>query len=699
MLARLLIGFLAVIVPSTVLLGGVTFHSLTSLDRVNRDLVQIMHSRAAVADLRPTLTQVGAPLGAYMLGGDVRNRARFEELISAAEDKLQSCALAPCHVSIRTPENMAQALRPVIERVKGEGRLIFEEGPRSGEAHAEAVRQSVAGMRSAIEPMLSAVREREEELERAAGAVRRRAWFLTVPLMVGIALVGCAAAIFIARRISRPLSDLVSGTRRVMAGDWAYQASVAAPGEIGELASSFNTMVHEIRQQREQLEEQNRTLEARARRRTAELRQKEQALLQSEKLASLGLLAAGVAHELNNPLTSIVMNTNLLSEAVGEGSPLYKELKKIDADAGRCRRIIEDLRAFARLRQVEKAPGEVEAVVDQALSLVAHELSRRQVHVQRDLAPDLPKVAWDPGRMVQVLSNLLVNKSELEQVAHGRFVIGQSLTMQRLFDNARTVACTDSSVLITGRSGTGKEVLARFIHASSVRQNRPFVTVNCAAIPANLLESELFGHSRGAFTGAVSSRRGSFELAHGGTLFLDEIGEMPLDMQVKILRALEERQIKRVGWEEAIKVDIRIITATNKELEQETRAGRFREDLYWRLNVVQFVVPPLCERPDDVIPLARHFLSTYAREQKKPVRDFSPEALETFTHYDWPGNVRELRNAVERAVIFADPGKPIRLSHLPPHLRNGRGPPPLGRLRPRGGRHAAPITQFSVFGR
>ena len=273
-------------------------------------------------------------------------------------------------------------------------------------------------------------------------------------------------------------------------------------------------------------------------------------------------------------------------------------------------------------------------------------------------------------------------KSELEQVAHGRFVIGQSLTMQRLFDNARTVACTDSSVLITGRSGTGKEVLARFIHASSVRQNRPFVTVNCAAIPANLLESELFGHSRGAFTGAVSSRRGSFELAHGGTLFLDEIGEMPLDMQVKILRALEERQIKRVGWEEMIKVDVRIITATNKDLDQETKAGRFREDLYWRLNVVHFVVPPLGERPEDVVPLARHFLASYAREQKKPVPDFSPDALETFTHYDWPGNVRELRNAVERAVIFAEAGKPIRLSHLPPHVRQGApraAPPPPAR--------------------
>ncbi len=421
MLTRLLIGFFAVIAPSTVLLAGVTVYSIASLDRVNHQLVQIMRSREAVADLRLTLAQVGDPLGAYVLGRDPRNRERFEGLIRDAEAKLGSCSAAPCHLSTRTPEKMVEALTPLIARVKADGRRVFEAGPRHGAAHAEIVRQSIARLRDAVEPMAAAERLSADELDRAAEAVEWRAFLLAGLLTIGISLVGAAAATVLARRITRPLSDLVSGTRRVMAGDWAYQASAAAPGEIGELASSFNTMVQEIRQHREQLEEQNRTLEARVRRRTEELRQKEQALLQSEKLASLGLLAAGVAHELNNPLTSIVMNANLLSEEVGEGSPLYTELRKIDADAGRCRRIIEDLRAFARLRQVEKVPGEVEAVVDQALSLVAHELSRRQIHVQRDLAPDLPKVAWDPGRMVQVLSNLLVNSAQA--IGHGGRVV------------------------------------------------------------------------------------------------------------------------------------------------------------------------------------------------------------------------------------------------------------------------------------
>jgi two-component system NtrC family response regulator/two-component system response regulator AtoC len=296
----------------------------------------------------------------------------------------------------------------------------------------------------------------------------------------------------------------------------------------------------------------------------------------------------------------------------------------------------------------------------------------------------LPK-PFNPGQLRHVVAKALEQKrlreenlylrAELEQSGHDAIVIGESRVMRQLFESARTVATADSSVLITGRSGTGKEILARFIHGASPRRDRPFVTVNCAAIPSNLIESELFGHRRGAFTGAVYSRRGSFELANGGTLFLDEIGEMPLDMQVKILRAIEERQVKRVGSEDAFDIDVRIIAATNRDLEEETKAGRFREDLYWRLNVVHFVVPPLAERPEDILPLAAHFLATYAREQKKPVSDFSPEAIEAFTRYDWPGNVRELRNAVERAVIFAEPGRPIRLAHLPPYLREAAPKP------------------------
>ncbi|MBI4525326.1 MAG: sigma-54-dependent Fis family transcriptional regulator [Deltaproteobacteria bacterium] len=260
-------------------------------------------------------------------------------------------------------------------------------------------------------------------------------------------------------------------------------------------------------------------------------------------------------------------------------------------------------------------------------------------------------------------------KGELKQLNGRDVVIGKSDAMQQVFDLAAKVAETDSSVLITGESGTGKEVVARLIHFRSLRANAPFVTVNCSAIPENLLESELFGHKKGAFTGALYSKRGSFELANGGTFFLDEIGDMRLEMQAKILRVLEERMVKTLGSEEEILVDVRVIAATNKELSAEIYEGRFREDLFYRLNIVQIAIPPLREHKIDIPTLARHFLKVFCTEMKKPLGDFSEEALNLMMSYDWPGNVRELKNTVERAVIFANPGELIRTGHFPPHLR------------------------------
>ena len=260
-------------------------------------------------------------------------------------------------------------------------------------------------------------------------------------------------------------------------------------------------------------------------------------------------------------------------------------------------------------------------------------------------------------------------KAELGQTHAKNVVKGTSQVMERLFDFIAKVARTDSSVLITGESGSGKEVVARLLHFGGARAEAPFVTVNCSAIPNDLLESELFGHMRGAFTGAFYTKRGSFEQADGGTLFLDEIGDMRLEMQAKILRVLEERRVKRVGSEGEIPVDVRIIAATNKDLRAEIRAGRFREDLFYRLNIVQIAIAPLRERKEDIPLFARHFLKVFSAEMKKPATDFSEEALGLLSSHDWPGNVRELRNAVERALIFATPGELIRTSHFPPELR------------------------------
>jgi signal transduction histidine kinase len=413
MLARqLLIGFIAVIVPSTVLLGAVTFYSVRSMARVSNELAEISRSDEAVTDLNMTLTQAGAPLDSFLHKGDSGSRRRFEDVVREAETKLQSCGAVPCHSSSQTPARMAAGLKPVIDQVKREGRRVFENKGDGADARVEAVHRIVADAREVTEPMLKAIHLRAGELQGEADSVIQRAWVLTLALTGAIVLAGAATAMVIAGRIARPLNDLLLGVRRVMAGDWSYQASVTQKGEIGELASAFNAMVRELRERRAQLEDNNRTLEQRVRQRTEELRQKEQKLVQSEKLASLGLLAAGVAHELNNPLTSIVMNANLMMEEMDEGAPLYKELKTIDDDAGRCRRIIEDLRAFARVRQVERVSTGVDTVVGQALSSSAHELSRRNIFVQCDLAPGLPMITWDPARVVQVLTNLLVNAAQ-----------------------------------------------------------------------------------------------------------------------------------------------------------------------------------------------------------------------------------------------------------------------------------------------
>jgi two-component system nitrogen regulation response regulator NtrX len=245
------------------------------------------------------------------------------------------------------------------------------------------------------------------------------------------------------------------------------------------------------------------------------------------------------------------------------------------------------------------------------------------------------------------------NRRLRQQTAPLPEIIGDSAPMARLMEQMRTVGPTNASVLITGENGVGKELVARALHALSRRAHRPFIEVNCAAIPEDLIESELFGHEKGAFTGATERRRGKFDLAHQGTLFLDEIGDMSLKTQAKILRILEEQRFERVGGARPIQVDVRIIAATNKNLEAEIAQARFREDLYHRINVIPLHVPPLRERREDIPGLAAHFLQEYARENAMPPKVFTPEALAALAAQPWPGNVRELKNFVWRLAILA----------------------------------------------
>lgn len=247
--------------------------------------------------------------------------------------------------------------------------------------------------------------------------------------------------------------------------------------------------------------------------------------------------------------------------------------------------------------------------------------------------------------------NLLLKKVVRDRY-HFDNIIGQSSRMMELYDLLEKVAPTKTNILITGESGTGKELVAKAIHYNSPRRDKPFVTLNCGAIPESLIESELFGHMKGAFTDAISTKKGLFEVADEGTLFLDEISELPLMMQVKLLRVLQDREFKRVGGTEDIRVDVRIISATNKDLEEAVREKQFREDLFYRLNVIQLKIPSLQDRKEDIPLLANYFLKKYSEELGKQITQISPDALRILLQYDYPGNVRELQNIIERAVAL-----------------------------------------------
>ena len=276
-------------------------------------------------------------------------------------------------------------------------------------------------------------------------------------------------------------------------------------------------------------------------------------------------------------------------------------------------------------------------------------------------------------------------------------IIGQSTTLKEVFRILMKVAPTESTVLVTGESGTGKELLVRALHDNSLRYDKPFVPINCGAIPKDLLESELFGHEKGAFTHAIRTRPGRFELADGGTIFLDEIGEMDPTLQVKILRVLQEKEIERVGGNGVKKVDVRVVAATNRDLEQEVAAGRFREDLYYRLNVIPLHLPPLRERGGDILLLVDHFLKKFCRKRERKPLALSPDAAKCLSAYSWPGNVRELENFMDRVSILCD-GPVVNVQDLPQKILDGIGdivalPDPIVHAAPA---DASPVMALST---
>jgi len=255
-----------------------------------------------------------------------------------------------------------------------------------------------------------------------------------------------------------------------------------------------------------------------------------------------------------------------------------------------------------------------------------------------------------------------------DKETHFSQIIGKTPVIQQVFQTIQKIAPTDSTVLITGETGVGKELIAREIHLGSQRRDHPFVKVNCAAIPETLLESELFGYEKGAFTGAVTNKPGRFEIAHEGTILLDEMGEIPLHLQAKLLGVIQDKSFDRVGGVKTIKVDIRIIAATNQDLQSAVQSGKFRSDLFYRLNVVPIHIPPLRERKDDLIPLVGYFLKIFTAKYCKKINNVSPEVMATFSNYDWPGNIRELENVLERMVLMSETDT-LTLDQLPAEIR------------------------------
>jgi two-component system response regulator HydG len=295
-------------------------------------------------------------------------------------------------------------------------------------------------------------------------------------------------------------------------------------------------------------------------------------------------------------------------------------------------------------------------------------------------------------------------KESLQKKFDWQNIIGTSSSMKALIDMVAMVAPSEATVLITGESGTGKELIARSIHFNSERRSAPFIIVNCAALAETLLESELFGHEKGAFTGADKRREGRFRQADGGTLFLDEIGETSPGMQAKLLRVLQEREFQRVGGDETLSVDVRILAATNRDLENEVQQGKFREDLYYRLNVVTVAIPPLKTRQEDIPLLAQYFLERFAKKNRKTIKGFTPQAMDLLLKHVWPGNVRELENAIERAVILLSGDfitareLPLRITqHAEMHANHEASTPPADMTGPAEGQSLAAVEKSVIL--
>ena len=488
---------------------------------------------------------------------------------------------------------------------------------------------------------------------------------ITLVLLV-LALAG---GLWFVRRITRPLAALVAATKEIDQGKPHVQVEVKGRDEIAALSASFNQMVSRQEEYTRRLEEQTLELEqAYGQSRTACQIVQEVGALYTLKEMGLFLLKKLRDALLCPHMALMVLNSTqdtvfVLSE--GEGVTFYRDPHVVQTAREALKGAIaksfpleltQKLPVFPADLLTKEPPAFIPFTdnhIRGAMVIACPEGFPANPEQMKWVGLVLKQNAGALGRAILREEEVGSLKSRVEAQAGFGEIIGKDPKMQVVYKLIEDVASSDATVLIQGESGTGKELAARAIHRLSPRQAKPFVVINCSAYPATLLESELFGHEKGAFTGATRQKPGRFELADGGTVFLDEIGEIPPPAQIKLLRVLQTRKFERVGGEKTLTVDVRVLAATNKDLMQEVARGNFREDLFYRLNVIPLILPPLRDRKNDIPLLALHFLRRFAQERGKDLREISSGAMRLLLDYSWPGNVRELENSIEHAVVLA----------------------------------------------
>ena len=521
-------------------------------------------------------------------------------------------------------------------------------------------------------------------------------WLQMSALSLGILLLALAGTLLFVRRITRPLAALAQATQEVDKGELNVRVKVQGQDEVATLASSFNHMVARMEEYTGRLEEQTMELE-RAHQQTRTFCGIVQEIGALRSLNEIGPFLINKFQDILkcDHMVLLLFNDNrgILFAVSAKGIKPLEEPEAVQTAAAFLEGVTEVTFTKEMAFKPPLVPENFQAAARQAI-IPLH----RENQLFGAVVIACPGECRCDGKEVDVVGLILTQaagvikraifqeeeiralQSRLEIPAEFGGIIGKDPGMQVIYSLIEDVAPTDATVLIQGETGTGKELVARAIHQKGPRRDKPFIVINCSAYPATLLESELFGHERGAFTGAIRQKSGRFEQAHGGTVFLDEIGEIPPPAQIKLLRVLQTKKIERLGGEQTLDVDVRILAATNKDLLQEVKNSHFREDLFYRLNVIPIHLPPLRERHNDIPLLAQHFLRHFAAEQGKENGKFSPDAMRLLLDYSWPGNVRELENSIEHATVLSK-GDRIEVSDLPSALRDGYISSPAGSHR------------------